>query len=85
MSQQMIDAFIEKNGTLEDWQGDKVERNTSMGFFFEGWLACQKPPNKSVYRPPYGRGFLAGLRAHWLVLASCIILSVAGNTRKVKS
>ena len=42
MSQQMIDAFIEKNGTLEDWQGDKVERNTSMGFFFEGWLACQK-------------------------------------------
>ena len=43
MSQQeMIDAFVAECGSLEDWQGDKKEWHTAAGFFFHGWMACEK-------------------------------------------
>ena len=42
MSQQMIDAFIEKCGSLEEWGNDRSAWHEAMGFFFQGYLACQE-------------------------------------------
>lgn len=42
MSHQIIDAFIEVNGTVEDWGGDREGWRQSLGAFTLGWLASKK-------------------------------------------
>lgn len=42
MSQKMIDAFIKKCGSLEEWGGDQSAWHEAMGFFFQGYLASQE-------------------------------------------
>ena len=38
----MIDSFVEKNGYIEDWVGNKDGWYAAFGSFVLGWLACKK-------------------------------------------
>lgn len=40
-SEKMINAFIEKCGDLEEWEGDHHAWHEAMGFFFQGYIAIQ--------------------------------------------
>lgn len=76
MGQKMIDSFIESNGTLQDWDGDRAEWKSAMGFYFEGWLACQKAAEQSVHLTALRRVSGVSLLLNTILL---IVIAIIGG------
>jgi hypothetical protein len=48
MSQNIIDAFVDKHGAIEDWDGDRSAWYQALGAFTFGWLARQDWEENSI-------------------------------------
>lgn len=47
-TEEAVEMFDKKCGTLEEYGGDKKARLQDLGVFFLGWLACEEANSKAV-------------------------------------